>query len=285
MGIWETLSAFLPDSLVHIENNETDVTLVNSGDGHQLTAVDEDGEETQVLQVDLESLSPQERSQLIGTAWDEQGELFVDGSQKDKKAIESASQDEGIERTLNYFGPYLNDRYFGMLRAALYLRAAWEGEDQYLSKHEMRERKADIAERYGQEAWAVCNLSTAGYFDHGGYVRTLFDDFEPESESEYQTLFKEIIKNQPFTVFVGTHESVSEIIGKVKQRVRQKQQYRVEYDFVDIRGIGDANREKIEQAIESLQERADSFEHDTISESPDMVARIYLSEVTGLIAE
>lgn len=285
MGVWDVLSALLPDSIVHIERNETDITLVNSGEGHQLTAVDEDDEGTQLLQVDLNSLSQQETSEVIRATWKDQEEIFVDDSQKDKKAIENASENSEIDRTLDFFRPFLDERFYEMLRAALYLRDAWEGDDQYLTKHEMGERKSDIAERYGQEAWAVCNLATAGYFDEEGYVYELFDDFEPDEGGDYRSLFQEIVENQPFTVFVGGHDSVPGIVGRVKQRIRQKQQYRVEYEFVDIRGIGDENRRKIQTAVRELEGMSDSFEHETISETPDMVERIYLTEVAGLVDE
>lgn len=286
MGVWEVVAGLLPDSLVHIEQDNTNITIVDTGDGHSLKGVSEDEDGVKVLEVDFESLSEQERTRLVDAAWTETGELFVDESREDKEAIERASKDDRIQNTLDFFRPRLEDRHFGMLRAALYLRDAWEGERQHLERGEMRERKRDIAERFGDEAWAVCNLSTAGYFDEGGYVRQLFNDLqsaENTDEREYQKLFEEVVNNQPFTVFVGVSDTIPAIKGDVKQRMRQKQQYRVDFDFIDVRGIGDRNRDKITRAVGQLEKEADEFEHETISTNPDMVERIYINDLEGLV--
>ena len=221
MGFWETLAGILPDSLIHIERDETNVTLVQSGEGHQLTALTDDEDGTQVLQVDMESLSDEEREEVVAATWNEQGELFVEESQKEKKAIEDATGDTEIQRTLEFFCSYLDDRHFEMLRAALYLRDTWRSDDYHLEPHELRKRKRDIAERYGEGAEVVCNLSTANYFDEEGYVRQLFEDYEPDPpDPTHQELFEEIIRNQPFTVFVGTNDSVPWVIGSVKKENR-----------------------------------------------------------------
>lgn len=175
-----------------------------------------------------------------------------------------------------------------MLKAALYLRRTWEGEERQLSRSEMRERKREIAERFGTEAPVVCNLATAGYFDEGGYIHELFEDLRSQDdtdERDFVELFDEIVNNQPFTVFVGGYDKVHAVREKVKHRMRQKKQYGVDFSFIDVRGIGEDNREKIRKVIEGLEEEADEFRSETISEQPDMVERIYLDDVEGLVDE
>lgn len=287
MGLWDYISDILPDGLLDSSENDQTFRYDESGEGHSRTRTS-GGERDEVdrVTIDFEYLSRQEQSRLINETWEDQGEFILEDSIKDKKAIERASEDDQIQSTLAYYDGKLGDRYFGMLKAALFLRRIWQGDKYELNRNEMRKRKRDIAERFGDEAHVVCNLATAGYFDEGGYIRTLFEDLELNTdvdELDYIELFEEVVNNQPFTVFVGAHEDVHLINQRIKKRIRQKQQYGVEYDFIDIRGIGDLNREKIQQVVEELYDEADEFRSETISVQPDMVERIFLDDVSGLI--
>lgn len=85
MSLWEFLAGLLPDSLVHVEQDNTDITFVNTGGGHSLTGVSEGEEGVNVLSVDLQSLTPEERSELIARTWDDQGEIFIANPLKTRK--------------------------------------------------------------------------------------------------------------------------------------------------------------------------------------------------------
>lgn len=281
MGLEGVLGAILPDSLIHIERHETNISIVRTGNGHAVSGISEETEKLDVS-VDWDTLSPSEKAAAVEEIWEEEGEIFIDESQDEKRAIEKTSENTDVQNTLAFFSTYLEGRHFGMLKAALYLREAWQDPERHINKAEMRERKRDIAERFGDEAWGVCNLTTAGYFDEGGYIRQLFEDYEPEQAGEregYEELFIEIVSNQPFTVFVGEPDSVKGIKENIKQRISKKQQYRVDFDFIDLRGIGPENRAKINQAVDEMDDRIEGLNHETKSSKPDLVERIYIENI------
>jgi HD-GYP domain-containing protein (c-di-GMP phosphodiesterase class II) len=173
MAIWDILGNLFPETLVNIESNDTNINIVKNGGDNSATNIRESEEGTDVIDINLDALSQREQREFMSEVrdeWNDDGELILDERSQDKRAIERTIEDEDINSTLSFFDEILPERYYGMLKASLFLRKAWEGDETYIPPDEVQQRKTEIAEEYGREAYNVSNLCTAGYFDEEGYI-------------------------------------------------------------------------------------------------------------------
>lgn len=257
-----------------------DITQVKIEQGQQESpAVVEDDE----LIVDVEAVDEENRDdirEIMREAWDEEGELLSSSAYEQKEAIEAAEEEE-IEETLSYFRPKISDHHVRILRAALYLREMLP----YLPRDQALERKRDVREKFGPEAYPIISLCSAGYFDEGGYLRELYEEMQSSSdykEGDYREVFSEIIQNQPFTVFVSVHQSSDQIKAEIKDKLSKFHKYQVDFRFVDVRGIGSQCQEIIESAMDGLENELDNIGYRTRIEDNELRVRIDPETVEGL---
>lgn len=256
-----------------------DITYVNvksEGTDPPIEVDEDDG-----LTVDLASIDESRRAEALEhvmTNYEEGGEIFKVPTYEEKKAIE-ATDTSRIEETLEFFRPIISNRHHRILEAALYLREAWEQDRDVPSK------KRDIVEKYGPDGRYIANLCTAGYFDEGRYFRELYSEMQEEDdwkEGDFRDVFEEIIKNQPFTVFVSRAQSADDVVIEVRAKLRKYERYGVDVNFIDVRGIGEDNRETIADALERLEEDIEGLEYDDNLSGGMSLVRIYPESVTEL---
>lgn len=273
MGLLSLLSQLFGGSLIDNSSEETNIIFVGEEGGAEITQTD-DG-----LEVNLAALSTDEREEVLLEAhsdWEEDAkEIGSESANEEAAAIETASQAEEIDDTLSFFLPLISETHTRILEAALHLREQWE--NQHMPTERMRDRRKDIAERFGEESYAILNLCSAGYFDEGRYLHELYREMRDEPdyrEGDFRDAFEEIVEHQPFTVFVSGGQSVEEIQGEVRDKLERYKRYNVEVRFVDVRGIGYENRQKIEESIERLHDQLDGFHIKLVNDEPERVVRI-----------
>lgn len=280
MGILETLSSLIPDLSVgdviiggekNVEEKKT--VIIDRGDGDAVRQTD-DANIVDVGEFDSEN---RERAQeALVQEWESIEELFRESTEQDKRAIEDNFNDKKISDTLDYFRALLPKHYFGTLEAALHMRKQMEMMESP-PRDWVRTRRKDIAERYDGHTYQVINLCSAGYFDEGRYLRELYEEMrqaEEYREGDYSDVFEQIVEHRPFTIFVSGGDQVSDVKQEIYSTIQNRDRHDVNIEFIDVRGMGEENRKKIQQAIRKIADEAGDFDVSVRSETPELVLRI-----------
>lgn len=274
MGWFDRLKNLLEVNFNVNIGNETNININCEGDNPPVSV----SAEEDTVDVDVRSLDDDIREEFIPEikrGYEDTGEILNEDTYIEKEAIEEANVSR-IQDTLDFFRQKISRRQFKMLEAALYLRETIE-DDAHVSREKIQKRKRDIAEKHGQEAYFISNLCAAGYFDEGRYFRELYHETrgsEDWREGDYQEVFEEIVQNEPFTVFVSSFDTIGEVKSRVRNKLRKYQKYGVEVRFVDVRGIGQQNRETVEEAIQELESEIEGFEYNRSIQDREIVVRI-----------
>lgn len=247
----------LVDIDIDIGNRDIKNINIKAESDENPLSISEDGEE---LVIDVNALDNEkvtEVEEIIGDAYDSQGKVLEHNSQKELTKIEQTDTNR-IEETLDYFGPKISNEHLEILEKALYLRERWQ------RNSSVTKQKEDIMEKYGQEGRSITNLCTAGYFDEDRYLRELYNEMRDSGyykEGDYREEFEEIIRNEPFSVFVSRGDSVKDTKIQIESRLRKYKKYGVRVKFIDVRGIGPSNIETIESTIEILEEELENIDY------------------------
>ena len=280
MGLLETLSSLIPDFslgdvIIGGEKNveERKTIIVDYGDGDAVERT-EDANIVDVGEFDSEN---RERAQeALVQEWESVEELFRESTAQDKQALEASFGDEKIADTLDYFRPLIPKHYFGTLEAALHMRKQMEMMDSP-PRDWVRARRKDIAERYDGHTYQVVNLCSAGYFDEGRYLRELYEEMRQDEEyreGDYADVFEQIVAHRPFTIFVSSGDQVSDVKQEIYSTVQNRERHDVNIEFIDVRGMGKRNREKIQEAVKRIAGEAGDFDVSVRNERPELVLRI-----------
>jgi translation initiation factor 2 alpha subunit (eIF-2alpha) len=284
VGLLETLLTFLPDFNFEtgdiiiggektVEETNRRTVIVDCGDGKFVQQT----EDANVIDVGEFDEQQYERAQeALVEEWESVEEVFRESTADDKQALESGVSDEEIHETLSYFRTILPKHYANTLEAALHMRKqeAMMGD---VPDGWARDRRKDIAEKYDGHTYQIINLCSAGYFDEGRYLRQLYEEMREEEEykeGDYAEVFEQIVAHRPFTIFVSNSQQASDVKQEIYSTVRNRERHDVNIEFVDVRGMGSENRQKIQGAVENIAEEVGDFQVDVRNEQPEMVLRI-----------
>lgn len=220
-----------------------------------------------------EDASWREAKPALRGAWREAGEASLESAYPFVSSVRRSLDDGYVDDVCDFFRPKIPFRFYKMVENALYLNQAVA--DQDVSRREVRRRKSQIADRYGDEAYAVASLCSAGYFDEGRFFRELYRSMEGDgSDVEYGDLFTTLVSNKPFVVFVKTEDTPQEVYDAVLMKVLRGTEYDVEVDFVDVRGINRTNHRTIEEAVARLADDYGDLSYDRRTDGRELVVRI-----------
>lgn len=279
MGLLELISTVLPDFdfdgdiIIGGEKKKTQTIIIDKGGGEAVQQTDE----LEIIDVGEFNEEQRERAQdALHEEWESVEELFRESTAKDKDAIKSGLDDEDIEETLSYFRPIIPDNYVKTLEASLHMRRQIDMMDD-VPPDWVRQRRKDIAEMYDGYTYQVNNLCSAGYFDEGRYLRELYEEMRQEEgykEGDYAEVFEQIVSHRPFTIFVSSGQSISDVTQEIYSTLQDRERYDIEFEFVDIRGMGQDNRDKIRSAVGRIADEVGDFQVNIRNEEPELVMRI-----------
>lgn len=229
----------------------SNVSLVNIDGGDKLQ------KEGRALLVNVDELEPEERREILDLPqeqFEEKGRILRQEEEKETAAIEQGYT-EDYQEILNYFDGIISERYHAILDTSLHLRGLIKERD--LSKEEIINRKRDMAERFGPEAFYLSSLATAGYFDPDGGVRDIYVDMELNEKYDrynFQNRFEDLVEDKLLCVFIEDEEDVYEATQEVRGRIAKYQEEDPINNWLDIRGIGPSCEEIISSVMENLEE-------------------------------
>lgn len=256
--------------------------IINKGQEEPISLSD-DGESVNIdIDKIKESAGEDKAHELIRQVKDEEENIWREDTEKDVESVKNSRSSEEIRDALDFFKKVISEKHLKALEASLYMREAWQKREEHVES-----RKEDIIEKFGDEGRRISNLCSAGYFDEGGYLRELYQRMsqsEGYKEGDFRKKFNEIVMNEPFSVFVSHSEPESNILSKVKQKLRKYKKYGVRVDFVDVRGIGEYNVEKIENVMNKLDNELESIKYTELEDDKEYMTakRIYPRSVKGL---
>jgi len=234
----------------------------------------------EVLAVNLQAVNPEKREALLDEAskqFQEQGEVLREDISEETDAIEADQSDPHVQETLEFFDGIIYERHQSMLEAAVLLQKVAE------QGRGFKQRRQQIYNKFGQKGINVNNLCNSGYTHEDGYLRELYYEME-DSESydarNFRDIFSEIVENTPFTVFVNRDQTAWNVAIEARNKIASQKRYRVEFDFVDIRGIGRRNIETINEAVSELEELIGEFDFEEQTKEYEIRVRIDTNTVT-----
>lgn len=209
------------------------------------------------LNIYLSELDDQERREIIDIAndhIDQEGRLLRKPEEDESNEIEGV-WGEKEQEILEFFDGIVIERYVKIIEKSLYLRGLIRAND--LPKHEIDERKRDLAERYGGEALYISNLCTSGYFDRQRIFREMYQDMfygDEYDHIKFNEWFQEIVTGKLLCVFVDNDQPVYEVKQDVRGRLARYQREDPPQNFLDIRGIGGPCRTIIDKVVAELKD-------------------------------
>ncbi|WP_152420467.1 hypothetical protein [Halococcus thailandensis] len=242
----------------------------------------ENSEGQEILLLNLDAIEESKEEQILSSAssqvWSQQGGLVDSQLIEDVLLVSEGVTTQDIRSTTSYFEDYLPDREVDLLRRCLYLRIEWVDDTSYTDSRQMTDRKASLRREYGDKATAVANLASSGYYDEQGYLRVVFEKVKNDgsiSRGEYISIYDELIRDQPFCVFVSGKSNIPEIKKEILSKNGTLSAYQIEIDFIDVRAQGGNNRGKLEQSILEIQRDAYTMHFEVRVMPRETSCRIY----------
>lgn len=188
---------------------------------------------------------------------------------------------EYIDQISEFYETKIPPVYVSMIEDSLMLALATKTQD--LSWSEVRQRRRGIRDKYHNDAaFPLSSLCAAGYLDKGGLLYELYDEIvnkEEQSVDVYRDTFVKYVRNRPFVVFVKYDDTKEDIYDDFFAKLLRLDNYDREIKFIDIRGKGEENHEKIEEAVELIEEHHDPVQYDQMNIDRDLVIRIDVTQL------
>lgn len=192
--------------------------------------------------------------------------------------------DEKISDIKDFFDGKIFSSDYLLLQSSLTLdRAMNADEGTGMTNDELKRRKRNLAEKYHDAAFSLPSMCTSGYFDDGELFRQVYQEMEESpdhSVSNYDSVFRTMIVHKPFVAYAKDSQSASELTDIVLGKIARLPDYDIPLPFIDVRGIGRSNHQKIRAAMESIEERYDSIEYDERIGDDELIVRIDAASIT-----
>lgn len=214
--------------------------------------------------------------QLVRETKRTEGEVVRIGEKEETQALENADTAE-IDEVTQFFEGIIADRHISILQSALYLRRLSEADEPILD-FDVGQKKRDIAEKYGYEAYYVIHLTSSGYFDEDRYFQELYYELEsrPNNTTEqYREEFEEIIGEKLIATFVSADDTVYDVKSDIKAGIAKHFRYRPPADFFDVCGMGYRCEMAINGAIEDLEQEYELMQYEDEDRGEERVVRMF----------
>ncbi|MFH1504040.1 MAG: hypothetical protein ABIH08_01430 [Candidatus Omnitrophota bacterium] len=201
--------------------------------------------------VNLNSLSKEEEQglkEILPLALKENYTLLTEDTKLKAEDFKKESGSVEAKEILAFLRPKISAEEINIWRAALYLR----------SKHntgrreEVKKLKYEIMQKYGEKGRNIANLCSENYVkDFLIPLYNAFKQFHKDvnlATEKFRVAYELIVNELPFTIFVNYRMSVDDIKLEIEKRKRYGSK------FINIHGIGEDNKDKIQQVAEELKD-------------------------------
>lgn len=214
----------------------------------------------------------------LKAGWEDEGAVSTQSAYPILRQAERNVTDEQIAEIEAFFRDKIFSADFRLLQSSLTIDRVMNAESgARMSDEELRNRKRELAEKYHDAAYSLPSMCTSGYFDEGELFRQVYakmESREGDDVDDYDSVFRKLISNKPFVAYARDSQSVEELTDIVLGKIRRLPNYDVPLPYIDIRGIGKSNHQKIRSAMDAVEDEHGSLDYDEEVGDRELIVRI-----------
>jgi len=266
--------------------NEIDRIVVGKLPGDVPVELRENNEE---LVLDAETLENQGEWEGISkpglkSGWEEEGAVSTESAYPILLQAERNITDEKIIEIKAFFERKVFTSDYLLLQSSLTIDQVMNAADRSgWSNEELKSRKQQLANKYHDAAFTLPSLCTSGYFDEDGLFREVYETMTEREEydvSNYDSVFRTMISDRPFVAYARESLSENELIDIIRGKINRLPSYDIPLPYIDVRGIGSSNHQKIRTAMETIEEENENIVYDERVGNEELVVRIDADSIT-----
>ncbi len=186
--------------------------------------------------------------------------------------------DEKISDIKDFFFDRIFTSDYRLLESSLTIDRAMNAEDGVeMTDAELKRRKRELADKYHDAAYSLPSICSSGYFDGGELFRQVYEKMEENSEYDvdnYDSVFRTMISDKPFVAYAMDSQSATELEDIVLGKIKRLPDYDIPLPYLDIRGIGRANHQKIRTVMETIEDEFAEIKYDERVGDGELIVRI-----------
>lgn len=237
----ECIKDFKPVN-IQIEN----LSITNNKDCHP-TNINIENKTLELNLTDFDKNNQKKLGEIIDNSLNKNKDIFLSLNQSRDELIGLNESISPKKEEIEFFRDKIPERDFIILKSAVYIQSLYP-------KHKSDEAnriKQETVDKYGEIARNIINLYTSGYYI--SQIKPLYEILlENGMEDQFDEMYKIIVVESRYVMFVNTNQSLEEIIFLLKDKINSNRTYHI--DRINVHGINHVNVKKIEDAISSLGE-------------------------------
>lgn len=214
----------------------------------------------------------------LKAGWEEEGAVSTESAYPILLQAERNITDEKITEIKSFFEGKIFTSDYLLLQSSLTIDQVMNaGDEPGWSDEELKSRKRQLADKYHDAAFTLPSLCTSGYFDADGLFREVYETMAENEEydvSNYDSVFRTMISKRPFVAYARESLSEIELTDIIRGKINRLPSYDIPLPYIDVRGIGRSNHQKIRTAMETIEAESGGIEYDERVGNEELVVRI-----------
>ena len=217
--------------------------------------------------------------------WREEGAVSTREAYPILLQAERNVNDEKISGIKDFFSDKIFTSDYLLLQSSLVIDRAMNAEEgEWMTDEELKQRKQELAEKYHDASYSLPSMCTSGYFDEGELFRQVYQKMgrEPQYDvDDYDSVFRKMILHKPFVAYAMNSQSEKELLDIVLGKISRLSDYDIPLPYVDVRGIGKSNHQKIRNVMEAVEEQHEGVKYDERVGDEELVVRIDAQSISS----
>lgn len=222
----------------------------------------------------------------LKSGWEKEGTVSTESAYPILLQAERNITDEKIAEIKSFFEGKIFTSDYLLLQSSLTIDRVMNARDKPgWTDEELKSRKRQLADKYHEAAFTLPSLCTSGYFDENGLFREVYEtmvEFDEYDASNYDSVFRTMISKRPFVTYARESLSENELTDIIRGKINRLPEYEIPLPYIDVRGIGRSNHQKIRTAMETIEEEHESIEYDERVGNEELVVRIDANSIHDL---
>lgn len=213
----------------------------------------------------------------LKAGWEEQRTVSTRSAYPVLLQAERNITDETVSEILQFFEGKVFTSDYLLLQSSLVIdRAMNTADGAKMNDWELKRRKRNLAEKYHDGAFSLPSMCTSGYFDPDELFREVYDIVQEDSAydtNNFDSIFRKMVLNKPFVAYAKDSQSPEELTDIVRGKISRLPNYGIPIPYIDVRGIGGSNHEKIRTTMEAIEKEYDLAYDERVGEN-ELIVRI-----------
>lgn len=204
-------------------------------------------------------------------------EVYLDRDESRERLIELKAANKSDKFNIDFFEDKIQPTDFNILKIAVYCDYLFTNGE----KTKAEQVKQEAILRYGELARNIINLYSTKYFETT--IKPLYeilrDSGDTEFEDQFAEMYRIIVNEEIFTLFVSSGQTIEKTLQKLKEKILVNKQYGA-YK-INIHGINSENVSKIEKLIVEINDEIEGEPY-IIKNGQAMMVKIFLKKQNNI---